>query len=605
MQTTAPRPIVAVKTGVFRIHNPSRRKRAMLDHALLHNHLAYSKALKVNDVLLRRLVAEELAERSRTGPKDGDAAKRARERKFARERELARRVSGTIASLPICSAAKAARSLPGTLIGQLESHIELHGKQDNVGFPTVQPLKIAKTDWNAALESVSAARTVEEENEARDRLARLSKAGQLRPLLFAVNRKSDGFLLLRDETKNRFFVWLNLVPERSRFATLTARERAAVSCRGVRGLTNLRTGEVVSFRSKTGCLFPIEFGRDYQAREFLDQGSPLSAKLLKRDGGYEVHIAFEFKHDAVQPRVFLGVDRGIYNLASLAVVDENGKIAERRNLDGRGLRFVQRVLERRQRDRQKRGKIFTGRSKRHAADEAVHTAANGIVALAEKHGAQVVMENLAPLAHRGGKRGRSNFNRVLNRSQYQKLEKVLHYKLAARGLPKPRQVHPAYTSQACPTCGHIDAKNRVKAAVADGFRMHEFKCVRCGFGDDADLNAARNIALKMIWRGNLSPALRKMKFAEVPEYKNFSSFLENRAERRGERACDSNVGTFGRAGLDGQYEDGEVPPGGNADPRSGSNTPAGKNSSAMLPAVSPSDENPRPPTVKTRDGPDG
>jgi IS605 OrfB family transposase len=312
----------------------------------------------------------------------------------------------------------------------------------------------------------------------------------------------------------------------------------------------------------------------------------------------------------VEPKTTLGVDRGIYNLASLAVIAGNGTIVDRKNVDGMKLRFVQRALERRQRHLQKRGKPFTGRTKAHAADEAVHTAANEIVTLAAKHRAQVVMENLAPMSSRAGKRAKSNFNRVLNRSQYQKLQKVLKYKLAVAGLSPAREVHPGYTSQACPACGHISSENRAKVAVGDGFRTHEFKCVACGFADDADLNASRNIALKRMWRDSLSPALRSAGFKEVPEAKNFSTFLKIHAERRGERAYDRQVGSFGRAGLDAQYEDGEVAPSGAGDgivvePRSGSNTPAGKNSPTMQSVVSPSDGIPLFPMTKINGFADG
>jgi Putative transposase DNA-binding domain len=209
------------------------------------------------------------------------------------------------------------------------------------------------------------------------------------------------------------------------------------------------------------------------------------------------------------------------------------------------------------------------------------------------------MENLSAITSRRSKRGRSNFNRILNRSQYTKLQKILGYKLAVAGLSHPREVHPGYTSQACPACGNISKENRPKLAVADGFKVHEFKCVACGFVDDADLNAARNIALKRMWRDGLSPALRSTLFKEVPEQRSFTTFLRVYAERRGERAYDRKVGSFGRAGLDAQYEDGEVAPSDAGDgiavePRSGSNTPAGKNSPTMQSAVSPSDGNPLP-----------
>ena len=55
--------IKAVKTGTFKLHNPSRRKRALLDYALLHNHLAYTKALNAVQPAIEKLVAEELKQR--------------------------------------------------------------------------------------------------------------------------------------------------------------------------------------------------------------------------------------------------------------------------------------------------------------------------------------------------------------------------------------------------------------------------------------------------------------------------------------------------------------------------------------------------------------
>jgi hypothetical protein len=357
MMSSSPTVNTAVKTAVFKLHNPSQRKCAMLDHALLHNHLAYSKALKAVTPLLKTLVEEEhrcrLAEQELPARERGSLS---RHRKWKRQALLAKRLNETVRQLPICNAAKAARSIPGSIIGQIESHLELHGEQDAVGLPTVQPLRSDKVPFEKALEALVSSRTKEEEDAARDDMARIAKAGRLRPLLFVGNRKSDGFLLLRSAEGDRYFVFLNLVPDTSRFANLTKAEQRAGSCRRVQNLIDLRTGEIVSFRSKIGCLFPIEFGRDYQGTEFLKRGSPLSAKLLKRDGRYEVHITFEFKAERLEPKTTLGVDRGIYNLASLAVIDGSGTIIERKNLDGLELRFVQKTLERRQRDLQKRGK---------------------------------------------------------------------------------------------------------------------------------------------------------------------------------------------------------------------------------------------------------
>ncbi len=46
-------------------------------------------------------------------------------------------------------------------------------------------------------------------------------------------------------------------------------------------------------------------------------------------------------------------------------------------------------------------------------------------------------------------------------------------------------VSPHYTSQKCSKCGYIDSRNRKSQSA--------FKCIRCGFALNADLNAARNI----------------------------------------------------------------------------------------------------------------
>ena len=43
----------------------------------------------------------------------------------------------------------------------------------------------------------------------------------------------------------------------------------------------------------------------------------------------------------------------------------------------------------------------------------------------------------------------------------------------------------AYTSQTCHECGHIAKENRESQAI--------FKCVKCGYEANADVNAAKNI----------------------------------------------------------------------------------------------------------------
>lgn len=508
----------AYKTAVFQIHNPSRHKRAMLNDALTRNHRAYTKLL---DRLLPHL--EEFA-KHRAGK--------------WREGEIAKYAAPIVKPLPLSSGAK--QEVIKDVAGQLSSYIELQNEQENVSRPTAARLNATQVDYENSLDALESSTTLESENLARDRLMAEVKAGSRRPVLYTKNRKVDGYLILYSQEKQDYYVWLNLHPRDSRFATPVT----------VSGLVDARAGKVVSFISKTGALFPVEFGHDFHIEEFMRKGRPQTAKLLERDGNYEIHITFEYKKPKLQPKLFLGVDRGIYNLASLSVVDDSGNIIEERNIDGMHLRHVQRVEERRQRDTQRRGRRYKSRSRLAMADEAVHTAANSIVDLALRHQAQVVLEHLGNMTNRGKKRGRSNFNRVLNRSQYQKLQKVLEYKLPVVGLPKAKTISAAYTSQTCPQCGHQDRENRPKLPDGDGFILDRFACQSCGYKADADLNAAQVIALKRMWREGLPKSQRPKLMSELAENYSFKNFLRDRAEMRGERPGDRMVGTSGAAGLE-------------------------------------------------------
>lgn len=81
-------------------------------------------------------------------------------------------------------------------------------------------------------------------------------------------------------------------------------------------------------------------------------------------------------------------------------------------------------------------------------------------------------------------RQKAGLNRAILDQGWAEFRRQLEYKCAARGgavVP----VNPAYTSQACSRCGCVDAGNRAAQAI--------FACLSCGYADNADLNAAKNI----------------------------------------------------------------------------------------------------------------
>ncbi len=73
-------------------------------------------------------------------------------------------------------------------------------------------------------------------------------------------------------------------------------------------------------------------------------------------------------------------------------------------------------------------------------------------------------------------------NREIGKSGWGLLVRRLQDKAPGR----VEKIHPAYTSQRCSACGHVDRKSRESQAV--------FRCTACGYTCNADVNAARNIA---------------------------------------------------------------------------------------------------------------
>jgi putative transposase len=79
-------------------------------------------------------------------------------------------------------------------------------------------------------------------------------------------------------------------------------------------------------------------------------------------------------------------------------------------------------------------------------------------------------------------RAKTGLNREISRSGWGLLVRRLQDKAPGR----VEKVPPAYTSQRCSACGHVDGRSRESQA--------RFRCTACGCARNADVNAARNIA---------------------------------------------------------------------------------------------------------------
>lgn len=116
-----------------------------------------------------------------------------------------------------------------------------------------------------------------------------------------------------------------------------------------------------------------------------------------------------------------------------------------------------------------------------------HRYSKYIVEMAKKHGCGTIqMERLEHIA---------KDNLFLKEWTYFDLRSKVEYKAKEAGI-RVVLINPAYTSQRCSQCGHIDSVNRPKETKGQAY----FQCVKCGYQANADYNASQNIATKDIER---------------------------------------------------------------------------------------------------------
>lgn len=181
----------------------------------------------------------------------------------------------------------------------------------------------------------------------------------------------------------------------------------------------------------------------------------------------------------------VGLDLGVARLATLSdgTVIENPKALQRGQ---RKIKRLQQEVSRKKKGSANRRKARARLARAHARvrnirRDALHKATT---TLAKSHGKVVVEDLKVKNMTRGGGSRKRGLNRVVLDAAFGEFRRLLEYKGKLYGC-SVEAVPPHYTSQRCSACGHVDAGNRVSQA--------EFRCLSCGVGVNADLNAAINI----------------------------------------------------------------------------------------------------------------
>lgn len=246
----------------------------------------------------------------------------------------------------------------------------------------------------------------------------------------------------------------------------------------------------VSIWTTAGRVKNVRFACSADALKMLREHCKGESDLIEHGGAFYLIAVCEVPQAPVNdhPTGFVGVDLGIVNIATTSTgyraagcgLNRHRKrqLDLRKKLQAKGSKSAKGLLKRRNR-----------RERRHAAN-VNHIISKTIVATAERTGHGIALEDLSGIRDRV--RLRKDQRAQLHSWSFHQLASFVEYKARRAGVPLV-YVDPAYTSQQCSECGHIDRKNRVDQAT--------FACRSCGTLIHADDNASHNIARKgeVVW----------------------------------------------------------------------------------------------------------
>jgi putative transposase len=208
------------------------------------------------------------------------------------------------------------------------------------------------------------------------------------------------------------------------------------------------------------------------------------------------HVAFAAIPEPITPPrtgEVVGIDRGVIVSAALStgeLLHAPGLTAQER----RRMRRLERKLPRAKRGSNRRGRVkhAIARLRARETDRRKDWTEKASTAIARRFDVIRVEDLKIGNMTRSAKGTARNPGRNvgakarLNREILQSGWGLLVRRLEEKAPGRVEKIYPAFTSQRCSACGHVDRKSRESQAA--------FRCTACGYACHADVNAARNIA---------------------------------------------------------------------------------------------------------------
>lgn len=298
---------------------------------------------------------------------------------------------------------------------------------------------------------------------------------RLRPVYFCRYDTKRSFCLLYDKKNNKYFAKLFIMNTKNakyRGDQQIDRELFCIS----KGFEEARP-----LKKETFIIIPLAFGKwqeDMLKRAIEKPEILRTARLIMKENDFYISLSIDLPEDEkIEADTFLGISRGIVKAVNYTIADKAGRVLGEGSLDF----------------------YYGGNETRQKTD--IFSLANGLVELAVKNKAMVILQNLV------GKGDKLSWSEegithkpILGCRLYNDLVRIMEYKLPQRGLPAPARVSSVDIFHRCSLCGSNTKKNR--------FSKTMFICTTCGLSSELDSLGSLNLATKLIKYENTTVKLK-------------------------------------------------------------------------------------------------
>lgn len=441
-------------TIALKLHNPSKRKKEIIDTAMLN----YSKAYQY---LLDK--AYERLDYFKTVCADNPGAYRAQSIVKLIDKNLMKELN----QFDIQPFKDALKIDFGTT---LSSFLALSKTQKNCAYPIayLDNTQFEKKYNELCKKYINSKNKNCEYKREIDRL--LNKEQNLKPLFFCRYDKIRDFCLLYDYNANKYYAKLYLMNCKDK------NRKEIQNQNGKRELYYIHKHKELftSKKKERFLLFPLSFGKwqEQYLKKAIESPEILkTARLTKKNGEYYLMININIATDErIDTQTYLGLGRGINSPIHYTVLNKNGTYITDASL----------ICD-----------MNTNQKNATKRLHNLHKLANNIVKIAYNQKSQVIVVSLKTIKDRL-KWIDTNDNihlPLISNYEYNQLIRILKYKLQWRGLPPPISISPVGIYYSCPDCRLHCYQNR--------FSKDIFICTNCGKTLQIDQLGSLNIAKRL------------------------------------------------------------------------------------------------------------